>query len=186
MKHQRNFVLVVLSVLLVWDLALASAQAAETRVALVVGHAHYWDEDLPTLVNGAGLSAPGRSRVEPAAGTVLASNAAPGAVVQNEAGQYSAYAQALAEMMREGGLPVADVFNRVRLRVNDLTKGAQVPWNASKLQAPFYFFERAPDAPPPEVSPEQTASIRSRPIRDFDAREAYLAALARDTLQDYA
>src|SRR5260370_7666470 len=88
-------------------------------------------------------------------------------------------------MMREGGLPATDLFNRVRLRVNDATKGAQVPWNASKLEAPFYFFERAPDAPPPPVSPEQTSSIRSKPIRDFDARDAYLAALDRDNLQDY-
>ena len=65
------------------------------------------------------------------------------------------------------------------------TKGAQVPWNASRLPAPFYFFERAPDAPPPPVSPEQTSAIRSKPIRDFDVREAYLAALDRDNLQDY-
>jgi uncharacterized caspase-like protein len=41
-------------------------------------------------------------------------------------------------------------------------------------------FERAPDAPPPQVSAEQTSSIRSKPIRDFDARDAYLAALDRD------
>src|SRR5256885_2813643 len=127
----------------------------------------------------------GLALVEPDPGTLIAFNAAPGTVVQNEAGPYSPYAQALAEMMREGGLPVAELFNRVRLRVNDITKGAQVPWNASKLQAPFYFFERAPDAPPPQVSPEQTSTIRSRPIRDFDAREAYLAALDRDNLQDY-
>src|SRR6202043_3919635 len=127
----------------------------------------------------------GLALVEPDQGTLIAFNAAPGTVAQNEAGPYSSYAQALAEMMREGGLPVTDLFNRVRLRVNDITKGSQVPWNASKLQAPFYFFERAPDAPPPQVSPEQTSSIRSRPIRDFDAQEAYLAALDRDNLQDY-
>ncbi len=117
----------------------------------------------------------GLALVEPDPGTLIAFNAAPGTVAQNEAGPYSSYAQALAEMMREGGLPVTDLFNRVRLRVNEITKGAQVPWNASKLQAPFYFFERAPDAPPPQVSPEQTSSIRSKPIRDFDARDAYLA-----------
>jgi uncharacterized caspase-like protein len=123
--------------------------------------------------------------VDPDPGTLIAFNAAPGTVAQNEAGPYSSYAQALAEMMRKGGLPATDLFNRVRLRVNDATKGAQVPWNASKLEAPFYFFERAPDAPPPQVSPEQTSSIRSKPIRDFDARDAYLAALDRDNLQDY-
>jgi uncharacterized caspase-like protein len=298
MKHQRNLVLALLSVLLFGGLALASAQAAETRIALVVGNANYQAGALPTPANDAGLIAQtlqaagfdvigvrdldqdslrrtfrdfvakvsaagpdtvafvylsgyglqlegenyfvptdanitrdvnvasealrvsdytrplaalgikasmvvldgaranpfaksgsplasGLALVEPDPGTLIAFNAAPGTVVQNEAGSYSAYAQALAEMMREGGLPVTDLFDRVRLRVNETTKGAQVPWNASRLQAPFYFFERAPDAPPPQISAEQTSSIRSKPIRDFDARDAYLAALDRDNLQDY-
>ncbi len=297
MKHQRSFVLALLSVLF-WGLALASAPAAETRVALVIGNANYSSGALPTPANDAGLIAQtlqaagfdvvgvrdldqdslrktfrdfiakvsatgpdtvaliylsgyglqlegenyfvptdaniardvnvssealrlsdytrplaalsikativvldgaranpfaksgpplagGLALVEPDTGTLIAFNAAPGTVAQNEAGPYSSYAQALAEMMREGGLPVTELFNRVRLRVNEITKGAQVPWNASKLQAPFYFFDRAPDAPPPQVSPEQTSSIRSKPIRDFDARDAYLAALDRDNLPDY-
>src|ERR1700726_4742377 len=298
MKHQRNFVLALLSVLLFGDLVLASARAAEKPIALVVGNANYSSGALPTPANDAGLIAQtlqaagfdvvgvrdldqdslrrtfrdfiakvsaagpdtvsfiylsgyglqlegenyfvptdaniardanvssealrlsdytkplaalgikvsivvldgaraspfaksgpplasGLALVEPDPGTLIAFNAAPGTVAPDEAGPYSSYAQALAEMMREGGLPVTDLFNRVRLRVNEITKGAQVPWNASMLQAPFYFFERAPDAPPPQVSPEQTSSIRSRPIRDFDAQEAYLAALDRDNLQDY-
>ena len=296
MKHQRNIVLALLSVLLLGDLA--SAQAAEKRIALVVGNANYSSGALPTPANDAGLIAQtlqaagfdvvgvrdldqdslrrtfrdfiakvsaagpdtvafvylsgyglqlegenyfvptdaniardvnvssealrlsdytkplaalgikasivildgaranpyaksgpplagGFALVEPEPGTLIAFNAAPGTVAQNEAGPYSSYAQALAEMMRDGGLPVTDLFNRVRLRVNEITKGAQVPWNASKLQAPLYFFERAADAPPPQVSVEQTSSTRSKPIRDFDARDAYLAALDRDNLQDY-
>ena len=298
MKHQRNLVLTLLSVLLFGGWALASAQAAETRVALVIGNATYPSGALATPANDAGLIAQtlqaagfdvtgvrdldqdslrktfrdfiakvsaagpdtvsfvylsgyglqlegenyfvptdaniardanvssealrlsdytkplaalgikaslivldgaraspfaksgpplagGLALVEPDTGTLIAFNAAPGTVAQNEAGPYSSYAQALAEMMREGGLPVTDLFNRVRLRVNEITRGAQVPWNASKLQAPFYFFERARDAPPPQVSAEQTSSIRSKPIREFDARDAYLAALDRDNLQDY-
>jgi uncharacterized caspase-like protein len=297
-KHHRTLILTLFSALLFGGLAVASAQAAETRVALVIGNASYPSGALPTPANDAGLIAQtlqaagfdvtgvrdldqdslrktfrdfiakvsaagpdtvsfvylsgyglqlegenyfvptdaniardvnvssealrlsdytkplaalgikaniiildgaraspfaksgpplagGLALVEPDPGTLIAFNAAPGTVAQNEAGPYSSYAQALAEMMREGGIPVTDLFNRVRLRVNDITKGAQVPWNASKLQAPFYFFERAPDAPPPQVSPEQTSSIRSKPIRDFDARDAYLAALDRDNLQDY-
>src|ERR1700730_14458758 len=298
MKHRRNFVLALLAVVLLGDLASSSARAAEKRIALVVGNANYASGALPTPANDAGLIAQtlqaagfdvvgvrdldqdslrrtfrdfiakasaegpdtvafvylrgyglqlegenyfvptdaniardanvssealrvsdytkplaalgikasivildaaranafaksgpplagGLALVEPEPGTLIAFNAAPGTVAQNEAGPYSSYAQALAEMMREGGLPVTDLFNRVRLRVNEITKGPQVPWNASKLQASFYFFERAPDAPPPQVSPEQTSSIRSKPIRDLDARDAYLAALDRDNLQDY-
>jgi uncharacterized caspase-like protein len=127
----------------------------------------------------------GLALVEPEPNTIIAFNAAPGTVAPNEAGPYSAYAQALAEISREGGVDINDVFTRVRLRVNDLTKGAEVPWNGGKLEASLSLFERAPDAPPPPVSSDQTASIRNKPIRDFDTRDAYLAALDRDTLQGY-
>src|SRR6516225_5080644 len=127
----------------------------------------------------------GLALVEAEPGTLVAFNAAPGTIAPDESGPYSAYAQALAEISREGGLSIDDAFARVRLRVNQITNGGQVPWHASNLQAPIYLFERAPDAPPPAVTAEQTASIRQRPIRDFDAREAYLAALERDTLEAY-
>ena len=157
---------------------LAALGIKASIVILDAARANPFAKSGPPLAGGLAL-------VEPEPGTLIAFNATPGTVAQNEAGPYSSYAQALAEMMREGGLPVTDLFARIRLRVNEMTKGAQVPWNASKLQAPFYFFERAPDAPPPEVSVEQTTSIRSKPIRDFDARDAYLAALDRDDLPDY-
>ncbi len=39
---------------------------------------------------------------------------------------YGSYAHALAEMVRVGGLPLDDVFDRARLRVSDLTKGAEI------------------------------------------------------------
>jgi uncharacterized caspase-like protein len=127
----------------------------------------------------------GLALVEPDASSLIAFNAAPGTVGPNEAGPYSAYAQALAEISREGGVGIDDVFTRVRLRVNQLTNGAEVPWQSAKLDAPLYLFDKASDAPAPAVSPEQTSSIRSKPIREFDAGDAYLAALDRDTLQGY-
>src|SRR4030081_2943691 len=157
---------------------LAALRLRATMVVLDIARANPFARTGTPLTGGLAL-------VEPEQGMLIAFNAAPGTVAPKEAGPYSAYAQALAEMMREGGVRAEDLFSRIRLRVNETTKGAQVPWNASKLQAPFHFFERAPDAPPPQVSAEQTSSIRSKPIRDFDARDAYLAALDRDNLQDY-
>src|SRR5208337_2014000 len=127
----------------------------------------------------------GLALVDPDPGMLIAFNAAPGTVAPNEAGPYSAYSQALAENMREAGVALDEVFARVRLRVNETTNGAEVPWDVSKLRAPLYLFERAADAPPPQVAPDQTASIRTRPIRDFAAADAYLAALDRDTLEGY-
>ncbi|HMK78497.1 MAG TPA: caspase family protein [Xanthobacteraceae bacterium] len=127
----------------------------------------------------------GLALVEPEAGTLVAFNAAPGTIAPEGPGPYGPYAQALAEMMREGGLSLPELFDRVRLRVNDMTKGGQLPWFAGQNAGNFVFFERAPDAPPPAVSPDQFAAAQQKPIRDFDARDAFIAALERDTLQGY-
>jgi uncharacterized caspase-like protein len=124
----------------------------------------------------------GLALVEPESRMLIAFNSAPGTVGPEGAPPYGAYAQALAEMIRAGGLTLPEVFDRVRLRVNEMTGGAEIPWDAQKIDNHFVFFERAPDAP---AVPDQTAALRSKPIRDFDAKDAYTAALDRDTLQDY-
>ncbi|MDW6024915.1 caspase domain-containing protein [Mesorhizobium sp. BAC0120] len=127
----------------------------------------------------------GLALVDPDPNMMIAFNAAPGTVAPEGRGPYGAYAQALAEMMREGGLSLDDVFDRTRLRVNEVTQGAEVPWDASKISAPFVFFDRAPDAPAPKVSEAESQANRTRQIRDFDAHDAYVAALDRDTLRGY-
>jgi uncharacterized caspase-like protein len=116
---------------------------------------------------------------------LVAFNAAPGTVAPSESGPYGAYAQALAEMIREGGLAPSQVFDAVRLRVNEATKGAEVPWSESRITAPFTFFERAADAPPPSYKTSEVDAMRSRPMRDLGAQDAYAAAIERDTLQGY-
>ena len=138
----------------------------------------------PLTLSGQPLAS-GLALVDPQPGMLFAFNAAPGTVATESREGYGPYAKSLAEMIREAGLPLGDVFDRVRLRVNELTKGAQVPWNASKVGADVVFFARAPDAPAPVASIEQTSALRTKPIRDFDAQEAYLAALDRDTIQGY-
>jgi len=127
----------------------------------------------------------GLALVDPDPGLLVAFNAAPGTVAPEGQGPYGPYAQALAEMIREGGLPLDGVFERARLRVNDMTAGAEVPWHASKVQEQVVFFERAADAPPPAISAEQTAAIRARPIRELGAPDAYIVALERDTMDGY-
>ena len=123
--------------------------------------------------------------MEPPPEMLIAFNAAPGTVAPEGQGPYGSYAQALAEMMREGGLPVGEMFDRIRLRVNEVTKGAEVPWSASNALPPFVFFERAADAPPPAATADQVAAIRSQPIRVLGAQEGYVAALDRDTIGAY-
>src|SRR5215212_528668 len=118
--------------------------------------------------------ASGLALVEPDANMLIAFNAAPGTVAPEEPGPYGIYAQSLAEMIRTGSLPLPEVFDRVRLRVNEASKGAQVPWDSQKVDAAFTFFERAPDAPaaPP---PDQVAAARSKPVRELGVQDAYAA-----------
>ncbi|MDA9422754.1 caspase family protein, partial [Bradyrhizobium sp. CCBAU 53380] len=137
------------------------------------------------FIEGGQPIASGLALVEPEANMLIAFNAAPGTVAPEEPGPYGIYAQSLAEMIRTGGLPLPEVFDRVRLRVNEASKGAQVPWNEQKISAQFSFFERAPDAPPPEAAPDQVAAIRNKPIRDLGVQDAYAVALERDTLPAY-
>ena len=137
------------------------------------------------FVEGGNPIASGLALVDPAPNSLIAFNAAPGTVAPGEGGPYGAYAQALAEMIRTGGLSLPDVFDRVRLRVSENTKGAQIPWDGQKIQAQFTFFDRAPDAPAVQGTPDQVAAIRDRPMRDLGAQEAFTAALARDTMQGY-
>jgi uncharacterized caspase-like protein len=136
------------------------------------------------FIEGGEPIAGGLALVEPQARMLIAFNAAPGTVAPEEQGPYGAYAQSLAEMIRTGGLPLPEVFNRLRLRVNESTKGAQVPWDAEKLDTEFTFFDRAPDAPV-QAPPDQAAAVRNKPIRDLGVQDAYAAALERDTMQGY-
>ena len=127
----------------------------------------------------------GLALVEPDSGMLIAFNAAPGTLAPAAEGAYGPYAQALAEMIREGGVQIDDLFDRVRLRVSDVTQGAQVPWHATNAVAPFVFFERTAEAPPLVGARDSTPALRSRAIRDLPPEEAYIGALERDTLSDY-
>jgi uncharacterized caspase-like protein len=136
------------------------------------------------FIEGGQPLASGLGLVEPDPHMLIAFNAAPGTIAPAEQGPYGVYAQSLAEMIRTGGLSLPEVFNRVRLRVNEASKGAQVPWDAEKIDGQFMFFNRAPDAPAP-AAPDQAAAVRGKPIRDLGVQDAYAASLERDTMQGY-
>ncbi|WP_449411277.1 caspase family protein [Methylobacterium komagatae] len=125
----------------------------------------------------------GLALTEAEPGSLIAFNAAPGTIGPVEKGPYGAYAQALVEMIREGGLQPGPLFDRVRLRVDAATKGAEVPWDADRTATSFLFFDRAPDAP--ALGRERVAALRERPLRDLGAQDAYAVCLERDDLDQY-
>jgi uncharacterized caspase-like protein len=138
----------------------------------------------PPFLSGLALAG-GLGWVEPEPNMLIAFNAAPGTVSANDDSGCGQYARALAEMILEGGLPPAWLFDRVRLRVNEQTKGAQVPWDASSIETPLMLFDRGPGAPARADSTERTVGMRSQPMLSLGARDAYLVALTRDTFDAY-
>src|SRR6478609_3192689 len=96
---------------------LAALKLKASIVVLDAARANPFAKSGPSLAGGLAL-------VEPEPGVLMAFNAAPGTVAPEGPGPYGPYAQALAEMLREGGLPLPQVFDRTRLRVNDMTSGA--------------------------------------------------------------
>jgi uncharacterized caspase-like protein len=125
----------------------------------------------------------GLALTEAEPGSLIAFNAAPGTVGPDEKGPYGAYAQGLVEMIREGGLQPGPLFDRVRLRVDAATKGAEVPWDADRTGSGFVFFDRAADAP--ALGRERVATLRDRPLRDLGPQDAYAVCLERDDLAHY-
>lgn len=62
-------------------------------------------------------------------------------------------------MMRDVGLPLPTVFDRVRLRVNVMMVGRELRWYAGLIETDFVLFERARDAAPPPR--RQSRSLRT-------------------------
>ena len=122
----------------------------------------------------------GLALVDPEPGEVIAFNAAPGAVGVEDAGDYGVYAKALAGLMRQGGVDINEVLAQVRIKVNQDTQGAQLPWSAGKLDAPYFLFERAPDAPPLAVK-----APPRKPLKQLPRRKPIRSSSQRDRLEDY-
>jgi len=123
----------------------------------------------------------GLSLYEPGGRTLLAYNAAPGTIAPEGTGDYGPYAHALAEMIRDGGAPLMEVFENTRLRVSDMTKGAQIPWNSQSVATDFFFFQREANAPARAVD----ASRLTQPIKALGPEAGFSAAIRRDTLAAY-
>ncbi|MFL5158621.1 MAG: caspase family protein [Microvirga sp.] len=121
--------------------------------------------------------AKGLALMEPPAGFLMAFSSAPNIAATDGQGPYGAYATALAEMIRQPGMPLDEAFARARLRTHESTNGQQIPWHSANLgQGSFVFFEQTEAAP----------LVREvRRIEEAPADEAYAIAVERDTIQGY-
>ncbi|HEV2556359.1 MAG TPA: caspase family protein [Bosea sp. (in: a-proteobacteria)] len=143
------------------------------------------------LVDGAqdGIrSEAGLARIDSGSGTFVAFSTSPGATAADGAGANSPFTTAFLREIREPGLPVEQLFRRIRLSVHDATGGQQIPWDTSSLITDFAFFQSsagaAGTAPPTAPATAQTPSLTLRPtatsLRAMAPAEAYRAAIAWD------
>ncbi|HLH11354.1 MAG TPA: caspase family protein [Methylovirgula sp.] len=167
------------------DVPIANVRLADytRQIAAAPGRARIFVFDIaryPHFATEGHPFAGGLALVDPEPGTLYAFNAAPDSIAPDEPGPYGAYAMGLVEMMREG-TSLDQMFADTRVRVNQLTAGAVVPWNASKIETPIYFFTRDADAP----ALANLASEQSKKLGGLPVAAAYTLAIERDTLDAY-
>jgi uncharacterized caspase-like protein len=81
----------------------------------------------------------GLAEMEAPAGTLIAFATAPGAVALDGEGDHGVYTKHLLKQVAERGLPVEQVFKRVRVGVSAETGERQIPWESSSLREDFQF-----------------------------------------------
>jgi uncharacterized caspase-like protein len=87
-----------------------------------------------------GLTPGGLATVDAPVGTLVAFSTAPNGVALDGAGsQHSVYARHLLAHLPTPGLPIEQLFKRVRVGVAQDTGRVQVPWESSSLTADFCF-----------------------------------------------
>lgn len=139
----------------------------------------------PFVVDAAPPAA-GLSWLEPEANTLIAFNAAPGMLSPDTAQGYGPYARALAEMVKEAGFALPETFVRVRLRVHELTRGAQVPWHSWNFDQQPVLSERPVDQLQRARLLERETWFRSQTMASLGPQDAYFSALIRDNFDAYA
>ncbi|RYF16054.1 MAG: caspase family protein [Comamonadaceae bacterium] len=87
-----------------------------------------------------GLTPGGLATIDAPVGTLVAFSTAPnGVALDGAGGQHSVYARHLLAHLPTPGLPIEQLFKRVRIAVAQDTGRVQVPWESSSLTTDFCF-----------------------------------------------
>ncbi|MCR8723317.1 caspase family protein [Frigidibacter sp. ROC022] len=93
----------------------------------------------------------GLAEMKAPTGTFLAYATAPGAVALDGTEANSPFTKALAQFMPEPGVPIEQMFKRVRVAVLEATGGQQTPWDTSSLTSDFQFAAGQPMGDPEDA-----------------------------------
>ena len=128
------------------ELVLKQMDGAGTRLNIVLLDAC---RNNPFATLGTRGISVGLAQMRAPEGTLISFATQPGNVAVDGTGADGPYATALADAMRQPGLDIFHLFNRVGLEVKRETQGSQQPWvSSSPIDGEFYFSrtEGAPDA----------------------------------------
>jgi uncharacterized caspase-like protein len=107
-------------------------------------------------------------------GSLIAYATAPGSVASDGSGDNGIYTKHLLKTMRTPGLPITDVFMRVRMGVVAETGKKQVPWESSSLTGYFYLSGEATASQPPALA-TPSAPAPAAPAVDLKAEKRRIA-----------
>lgn len=152
------------------QLVLRQMEGAGTKLNLMI-----LDACRNNPFGGTGLRATdaGLAQMRAPEGTLISYATQPGNTAADGTGRNSPYTQALAETMRQPGLDVLRMFNRVGVEVKKVTGGSQQPWVSSSPLDSDYFMAGAgsntPVAPPP-LRPAEPPAAPLQPVPPKPAR----------------
>ena len=157
------------------DMIINQMMSVKTRVNLVILDACRVN---PFERRFKALNAGGLAQMNAPEGTLVAYATAPGKVASDGAGSNGLYTQELLKALAEPGLPVEQVFKRVRATVTQASQGGQVPWESSSLIGEFYFKEAVggqqpvtPSLLPPPAPVQAPVQTVTRPQRQAPPAE---------------
>jgi len=129
-------------------------------------------------------------------GSLVAFATAPGSVASDGKGDNGLYTQHLLANLERPGLPIEEVFKRVRLGVRLDSNGQQIPWESTSLEGDFFFFPPSPAAqasrttlPPPPALEQVARAERGHELlrtRQTDDAERIFQALAANSHPEVA
>lgn len=105
----------------------------------------------------------GLAQIDAPTGSFISYATAPGKVALDGESINSPFTTALARAMKSPGLPVEQIFKRVRVDVIKATQGGQIPWDSSSLVDDFIMHPE-----PAETSALAASSEQAQPIDEAE------------------
>lgn len=118
----------------------------------------------------------GLKRMEGPSGSFIAYATAPGSTAADGSGSNGIYTKYLLQSMMEPGVPIENVFKKVRIAVEQATKGQQTPWESSSLKGDFYFIDKVVIQSSPQAMAEAALWNQLKDSNVVEDFESFIAA----------